>query len=62
MAMPYSPAKEYAPMIAAAMIKIGIAVDIMPTPRPEMMVVAGPVRVCSTIDFTGAVWVPVKIH
>ena len=32
---------------------IGIAVDIIPTPRPAIIVVAGPVSDCLTIERTG---------
>ena len=32
---------------------IGNAVEIIPTPRPDIIVVAGPVSDCSTIDRTG---------
>ena len=38
---------------------IGIEVDIMPTPSPEMMLVAEPVTDCLTIEITGLVPVPV---
>ena len=34
------------------MIRIGQTVDIMPTPRPEMIVVAAPVWDCSAIFLT----------
>ena len=42
-----------------AIIKIGIAVDCIPTDKPAMMFVAGPVIDCSAIDLTGLVPVPV---
>ena len=38
---------------------IGIAVDIIPTPKPEIIFVAEPVFDCSTIEVTGFVPVPV---
>ena len=38
---------------------IGTAVDIIPTPSPEIIVVAAPVSDCFTIDFTGALPVAV---
>ena len=38
---------------------IGMAVEIIPTPRPEIILVADPVSDCSTIDITGLVPVPV---
>ena len=41
------------------MIKIGNAVDIIPTPSPAIIVVAEPVSDCSTIELTGFVPVPV---
>ncbi len=46
-------------MIAAAINKIGIAVDIIPTPKPAMILVADPVSDCFTIDKTGLPPVPV---
>ena len=39
--------------------KIGIAVDIIPVPRPEIIFVAAPVSDCLTISLTGFVPVPV---
>ena len=44
---------------AEAINKIGIAVDIIPTPKPAIIVVAAPVSDCFTIEFTGFVPVPV---
>src|SRR5690606_24168267 len=38
-AIPYRPAKWNAPMIDKAMIRIGIAVDIIPIPRPDIIFV-----------------------
>ena len=46
-------------MIAAAINKIGSAVDIIPTPKPAMILVAAPVSDCAIIAFTGLVPVPV---
>ncbi len=40
-------------------ISMGAAVDCIPTLRPEIIFVAGPVIDCLTIDFTGVVPVPV---
>ena len=42
-AIPYNPANEYAPIIAAEIINIGIAVDCIPTPIPAIIFVAEPV-------------------
>ena len=39
--------------IAIEIKRIGIAVDIIPTPRPAIIVVAGPVSDCLTIERTG---------
>ena len=39
--------------IAIEISNIGIAVDIIPTPRPAIIVVAGPVSDCLTIERTG---------
>ena len=55
----YKPAKWWAPIIAAAKISMGIAVDCIPTPKPAIIFVAGPVRDCLVIDNTGDVPVPV---
>ena len=46
-------------MMPAAMIRMGMAVDRMPMPRPAMMLVAVPVTDCREMDVTGPVWVPV---
>jgi hypothetical protein len=46
--------------MAAPIIRIGGRVDIMPTPRPEIMVVAEPVPQALTMRLTGGVSVPVK--
>ena len=46
-------------MIAAAIIRVGIAVDCIPTPKPAIIFVAEPVIDCSATDFTGEVPVPV---
>ena len=43
----------------AAIIKIGPAVDCIPTPRPAMIFVAGPVNDCRAIERVGDVFVPV---
>ena len=40
-------------MIEAAMIKIGQRVDIIPTLKPAMILVAAPVEDCLTIESTG---------
>ena len=48
-AMPYSAANSKLKKIAAAMTRIGRPVDIIPTPRPAMMFVAGPVSDCCAI-------------
>ena len=58
-AIPYSPAKWYAPTILPAIIKMGPAVDCMPTPSPAIMFVAGPVNDCREIESVGEVLVPV---
>ena len=58
-AIPYNPAKLWETKIADAINKIGIAVDIIPTPRPAIIFVADPVSDCSTIEVTGFVPVPV---
>ena len=58
-ATPYKPAKKCAPIIARAKIRIGIAVDCIPTPKPAIILVAAPVTDWSVIDFTGDVPVPV---
>ena len=58
-AIPYNPAKLKAPIMATAIIKIGIAVDIIPTPKPAIMLVADPVTDCLTMERTGFVPVPV---
>ena len=46
-------------IILEEMINMGIAVDCIPTPKPAMIFVAGPVIDCFTIEFTGPVPVPV---
>ncbi len=43
MPMPYSPAKVKEIQMARQIISTGIAVDSIPTARPEMMLVADPV-------------------
>ena len=48
-----------ATIIAAAISKIGIAVDIIPTPNPVIIFVADPVSDFFTIDNTGPEFVPV---
>ena len=58
-AIPYKPAKLKEISIAAHIKSIGMAVDIIPTPSPEIIVVAAPVSDCLTIDFTGLVPVAV---
>ena len=58
-AIPYNPAKLWDTKIADAINKIGTAVDIIPTPRPAIILVADPVSDCSTIEVTGFVPVPV---
>ena len=50
------PGDDVRPQRIAAVVR---AVDIMPTPTPEMIVVAGPVTDWRTIDLTGRVPVPV---
>ena len=45
--------------MATANIRIGMAVDCIPTPKPEMIFVAEPVTDCLTIPVTGLVCVPV---
>ena len=45
--------------MAAAINRIGMAVDIMPTPSPAIILVAAPVSDCFTIDKTGFPPVPV---
>ena len=45
--------------VGDAINKIGTAVDIIPTPRPAIILVADPVSDCSTIEVTGFVPVPV---
>jgi len=42
-----------APMMARATTRIGSAVDIMPVPRPWMMLVAAPVSEAAAMSFTG---------
>ena len=58
-AIPYNPATEKEINMAAAIKRIGIAVDIIPTLNPAMIFVAGPVRDCLAIFFTGLVPVAV---
>ena len=58
-AIPYKPAKVYEVIIAIQIRIIGTAVEIIPTPRPEIIVVAGPVSDCLTIDITG--FLPVAV-
>ena len=58
-AIPYKPANWYAPIILAAIIIIGIAVDCIPTTRPAIILVAGPVSDCLTIELVGLLCVPV---
>ena len=53
------PANSNAVIIAAVINIIGIAVDIIPTPKPAIILVADPVSDCLTIEETGAVPVPV---
>merc|ERR1719183_585025 len=43
MAMPYRPARALHEQMAMTMMMVGTAVPIMPTPRPWMTTVAGPV-------------------
>ena len=42
-----------------AIINIGIAVDCIPTPKPAIIFVAGPVNDCRVIEVVGPVLVPV---
>jgi len=51
-AMPYSPAKESAIMIADAIQRSGNTVESIPTPMPLIIVVPAPVWHCSAILFT----------
>ena len=46
-------------MILDEIIKIGKAVDCMPTPKPAIILVAAPVIDCLAIELTGLVPVPV---
>src|ERR1044072_8831445 len=59
MAMPYRPARLYAANMATAMTRTGRATDCMPTARPEMMLVAGPVSEALATRLTGAYCVAV---
>ena len=58
-AIPYKPATSYEMIIAAAINKMGMAVLIIPTPKPAIIFVAAPVTDCFTIPVTGFVPVPV---
>ena len=58
-AMPYRPANVNAPMMASASTIVGRPVEYIPTPRPEMMLVAAPVTEAFAMPVTGAVWVAV---
>jgi len=53
MATPYTPAHSSQPMIAMQMAMAGTHTEIMPTPRPWMMTVAGPYSAALAMDWVG---------
>ncbi len=59
-AIPYSPARAYAPRIPTPITKTGGAAASNPTASPAMMLVAWPVWELRAIPRTGLNWAPVK--
>merc|ERR1711871_206928 len=53
MEIPYTPAHALQPRMAAAMVTVGTTVESMPTPKPSMMTVAGPVSLFFAMFLVG---------